>query len=40
VGKLKKALLVIVFRQEQIEEMRRVKRCFDPENPINPGNIF
>ena len=40
VGKLKKELLEVMFSSNQIQQMRRVKRYFDPEGMINPGNIF
>ena len=40
VGKLKKSFLALMFGEAGIEEMRRVKRVFDPESLINPGNMF
>lgn len=40
VGKLKKNLLQTMFGAEGIEAMRAVKRVFDPEGRINPGNMF
>ncbi len=40
IGKLKKNFLVLMFGEEGVEEMRRVKRVFDPEGRINPGNMF
>lgn len=40
VGKLKKALLQMMFGEDGIEAMRAVKRVFDPHGRINPGNMF
>ncbi|MFX0066204.1 MAG: FAD-binding oxidoreductase [Candidatus Hermodarchaeota archaeon] len=40
IGKIKKDFLKIMFRKEDIEEMRRVKRILDPKWLLNRGNIF
>jgi D-lactate dehydrogenase (cytochrome) len=40
IGKLKKAFLVLMYGEAGIGEMRAVKRVFDPEGRINPGNMF
>jgi D-lactate dehydrogenase (cytochrome) len=40
IGKMKTALLVEMFGEDGIEQMRSVKRAFDPGNRINPGNLF
>lgn len=40
IGKLKKPFLTLMFNESGVEEMRRVKRVFDPEGRINPGNMF
>lgn len=40
IGKLKRPLLNLMFGEEGVEEMRKVKRVFDPEGNINPGNMF
>ncbi|MDD5482996.1 MAG: FAD-binding oxidoreductase [Kiritimatiellae bacterium] len=40
IGKLKKPFLALMFGEEGIAEMRRVKKTFDPEDRINPGNMF
>jgi D-lactate dehydrogenase (cytochrome) len=39
-GKLKMALVQKMFGRQSIEEMRRLKRLFDPHGLINNGNIF
>lgn len=40
IGKLKRPLLELMFGKRGVDEMRRVKRVFDPEGIINPGNMF
>jgi len=40
VGKLKTALLREMYGEEGVEQMRAVKRLFDPENMLNRGNMF
>ncbi|MFX0093812.1 MAG: FAD-binding oxidoreductase [Candidatus Hodarchaeota archaeon] len=40
IGKIKKDLLKIMFREEGIEEMRKVKRILDPNWLLNRGNMF
>lgn len=40
VGKLKINLLQAMFGAKGIEAMRAVKRVFDPNGRINPGNMF
>lgn len=40
VGKLKKEYLKLMYGEEGIEEMRKVKRYLDPENLLNTGNLF
>lgn len=40
IGKLKRPFLNLMFGDAGVEEMRRVKRVFDPEGKINPGNMF
>lgn len=40
IGKLKTGLLEIMFGPDGIEEMRAVKRIFDPQGLLNPGNCF
>jgi D-lactate dehydrogenase (cytochrome) len=39
-GKMKISLVEIVYGQEKLEEMRRLKHLFDPENILCPGNIL
>ncbi|MCY6957462.1 FAD-binding oxidoreductase [Clostridium brassicae] len=40
VGKLKINLLQQMFGKKSIEEMKTLKRLFDPENRLNMGNLF
>ncbi len=40
IGKIKKDFLKIMFRKEEIEEMRKTKRILDPNWLLNRGNIF
>jgi len=40
IGLAKKELLPLFLPEKQIELMRGIKRCFDPNNIMNPGKIF
>jgi D-lactate dehydrogenase (cytochrome) len=40
VGKFKVALLREMYAEAGIQEMREVKRLFDPEGKLNRGNLF
>jgi len=40
IGKLKREFLEILYGKEGIEQMREVKKIFDPEARINAGNVF
>lgn len=40
IGKMKTEMLARMFGEEGIRQMREVKRCFDPEGRLNPGNLF
>ena len=40
VGKLKASFLEIMYGPEHIEEMRSLKRTFDPEWKLGCGNLF
>jgi len=40
IGKIKVNLLETMFGREGIAAMRDVKKMFDPEGMINPGNLF
>lgn len=40
IGKLKKPLLELMLGASGLEAMRLVKKVFDPETLLNPGNIF
>lgn len=40
VGKLKKPYLLKLYGEKGIEEMRALKRVFDPQGILGPGNLF
>jgi D-lactate dehydrogenase (cytochrome) len=40
IGKLKRDMLRVMYGEGGIAAMRAVKRAFDPEGRINPGNLF
>jgi len=40
IGKLKSGFLRKMYGEESIKEMLKVKRLFDPDGMINPGNLF
>ena len=40
VGKLKKGYLELMYKKEEIEAMRKIKKAFDPAGILNAGNIF
>jgi D-lactate dehydrogenase (cytochrome) len=40
IGKMKIKFLEIMYGQDQLNEMRAVKLALDPEELLNPGNIF
>ena len=40
IGKLKTAMLREMYGEEGIEQMRAVRKVFDPEGRLNPGNLF
>jgi D-lactate dehydrogenase (cytochrome) len=40
IGKLKPQLLRIMYGNAGVENMRRLKRVFDPREMLNPGNLF
>jgi D-lactate dehydrogenase (cytochrome) len=40
IGKIKVSFLEKMYGKAGIDEMRAVKRVFDPENRLNPGNLF
>jgi len=40
VGKLKREMLEEMYGPKAIEEMRQLKRCFDPLGLLNRGNLF
>ena len=40
IGKLKREMLEEMYGPKAIEEMRELKRCFDPLGLLNRGNLF
>lgn len=40
VGKIKAKFFRLMFTEEQIAQMKRVKTAFDPDSILNPGDIF
>ena len=40
IGKLKPWLLRKLYTEDELQAMRELKRLFDPEMRLNPGNIF
>jgi D-lactate dehydrogenase (cytochrome) len=40
IGKLKRDMLRVMYGEAGIAAMREVKRVFDPQGRINPGNLF
>lgn len=40
IGKLKRPFLELMFGRKGVEAMCNVKKIFDPEGRINPGNMF
>jgi D-lactate dehydrogenase (cytochrome) len=40
IGKLKTAMLALMYGEDGIAQMREVKRCFDPQGRLNIGNLF
>ena len=40
IGKLKRDLLLVLYGEEGVEEMRAVKKVFDPQEILNRGNVF
>ncbi len=40
IGKLKKRLLHLMLGDGGMEQMRQIKRVFDPDNLLNPENLF
>lgn len=40
IGKLKNELLALMYGEKGIKEMKCIKELFDPENILNPGNLF
>ena len=39
IGKLKREFLIRMYGQKGVEEMRRLRRLFDPKGLLNPGNL-
>ena len=40
IGRLKKDMLAVMYGKEHIEEMKKLKKVFDPEMRLNPGRLF
>ncbi|MBI3987110.1 MAG: glycolate oxidase subunit GlcD, partial [Lentisphaerae bacterium] len=40
IGKLKKPYLELMVGQDGLRAMQAVKRIFDPDGRLNPGNLF
>lgn len=40
IGKLKVPFLALMYGEEAIAEMKSLKRLFDPDGILNPGNLF
>ena len=40
IGKLKKEFLTLMYGDKGIGEMQSVKKAFDPDGRLNPGNLF
>ncbi len=40
IGKIKTAFLRRMYGEEDVRQMLEVKKLFDPENILNPGNLF
>lgn len=40
IGKLKTAMLEVMYGPQNIEKMRALKKIFDPNGILNPGNLF
>ena len=40
IGKLKRDLLLALYGEEGVKEMRAVKKVFDPQEILNRGNVF
>ena len=40
IGKLKKKYLKMMFGNDGIEQMKKIKKILDPDNLIGQGNLF
>ena len=40
IGKMKVEFLEVMYSPQEIDEMRALKQAIDPENFLNPGNLF
>ena len=40
IGKLKRDFLKILYGKDGIDEMKAIKKVFDPEGRMNAGNVF
>ena len=39
-GKIKRRLALTMYGQERMRELYKLKRVFDPQGILGPGNIF
>ena len=39
-GKIKRRLALIMYGEERMRELYTLKRTFDPQGILGPGNIF
>lgn len=40
IGKIKSKFMTTMYSAEQVAQMRTVKKAFDPDGLLNPGNLF
>ena len=40
IGKIKTEFLELMYDEEGVQKMRKLKQLFDPQGLLNPGNLF